>query len=111
MTAWRSTGPIPLAIQGPITRDPGPMILAIGWPHPPGEIAGRWPHGPGDRHAGPPSNATDPMGSRWGPTPFSARAACTPKRAGVRGWCWHLLSAFRLAEETVHATGLRDSRV
>ena len=39
-----------LAIQGPITRDPGPMTLAIQWPHPPGENAGRWPHVPGDRH-------------------------------------------------------------
>jgi hypothetical protein len=25
-------------------------------------------------------------------------------REGVRGWCWHLLWVFRLAEETVHAT-------
>ena len=39
-----------LAIQGPITRDPGPMTLAIGWPHDPGENVGRWPHVPGDRH-------------------------------------------------------------
>src|SRR6185295_12854391 len=38
-----------LAIQGPITRDPGPMTLAIGWPHDPGENVGRWPHVPGDR--------------------------------------------------------------
>jgi hypothetical protein len=46
---WRSTGPMTLAIQGPITRDPGPMTLAIGWPHDPGENVGRWPHVPGDR--------------------------------------------------------------
>src|SRR3954462_677969 len=39
-----------LAIQGPITRDPGPMTLAIRWPHDPGENVGRWPHVPGDRH-------------------------------------------------------------
>jgi len=39
-----------LAIQDPITRDPGPMTLAIGWPHDPGENCRRWPHDPGDRH-------------------------------------------------------------
>jgi hypothetical protein len=38
-----------LAIQGPITRDPGPMTLAIRWPHVPGENVGSWPHVPGDR--------------------------------------------------------------
>ena len=38
-----------LAIQGPITRDPGPMTLAKRWPHDPGENVGRWPHVPGDR--------------------------------------------------------------
>ena len=40
-----------LAIQGPITRDPGPMTLAIHWPHDPGENVDPWPHVPGDRHA------------------------------------------------------------
>ena len=39
-----------LAIQGPITRDPGPITLAKRWPHDPGENVGRWPHVPGDRH-------------------------------------------------------------
>jgi len=39
-----------LAIQGQITRDPGPMTLAIRWPHDPGENVDPWPHEPGDRH-------------------------------------------------------------
>ena len=51
-----------LAIQSPITRDPGPMTLAIGWPHDPGENAVPWPHGPGDRH----------------PLPLSGRARLLP---------------------------------
>jgi hypothetical protein len=38
-----------LAIQGPITRDPGPKTLAKRWPHDPGENVRRWPHVPGDR--------------------------------------------------------------
>ena len=38
-----------LAIQGPITRDPGPMTLAIQWPHDPDENVSRWPHVPSMR--------------------------------------------------------------
>jgi hypothetical protein len=38
-----------LAIQGPVTRETGPMTLAIGWPYDPGEKAYRWPHVPGGR--------------------------------------------------------------
>jgi hypothetical protein len=53
-----------LAIQDPITRDPGPMTLAIRWPHDPGENADPWPHGPGDRHFRVDSNPRAGGGSR-----------------------------------------------
>jgi len=62
-----------LAKQGPITRDPGPMTLAIGWPHDPGENVGRWPHVPGDRHAETPRTYEPDQPNRF-PIRFSTEA-------------------------------------
>jgi hypothetical protein len=60
VTGWRMT----LAIQGPITRDPGPMAMAIHWPHPSDENVDPWPHVPGDRHT---HVAMEATGVYWNP--------------------------------------------
>jgi hypothetical protein len=81
-----------LAIQAPITRDPGAMTLPIGRPHDASENFGRWPHVPGDHNRTDHANVgrhriiVKSKQRRAAPVSSIPRRAVCPARKRVSTW-------------------------